>query len=86
MLSLDERRRRARYRAEHRGTSEMDWLLGRYALATVAKMSEQDLGTFEVLLALPDPDLQRLIMTGEGLEGNDLAGIVAQIRAFHGLK
>jgi len=30
---LDASRRRALYRAEHRGTKELDWLLGRFARA-----------------------------------------------------
>ena len=28
---VETRRRRAAYRASHRGTKEMDWMLGRYA-------------------------------------------------------
>jgi antitoxin CptB len=86
MTDLDQRRRRAAYRAAHRGTKEMDWLLGRYAEARLAAMGEAELAEFERLIALPDPELQEWIMTGEARARNELTGLVARIRAFHGLE
>ena len=85
-LPLDERRRRASYRAMHRGTKEMDWLLGRYAERHLAGMSEADLALFERLLAMPDPDLQGWLMATETYGGGDFAGLIAAIRSFHGLE
>jgi antitoxin CptB len=54
---LDERRRKLRYRAWHRGTREMDLVLGRFADAELAAMSVTDLDAFEALMEAPDPDL-----------------------------
>ena len=85
MSALDERRRRAQYRAAHRGTLEMDWLLGRYAAAALSTMSPADLDRFEGLLALPDPDLHAWITAGEGLGDSEYATLIEQIRTFHGL-
>lgn len=85
MSALDERRRRAQYRAAHRGTLEMDWLLGRYADAALPAMSPADLDRFEGLLTLPDPDLHAWITTGEGIDASEYATLIAQIRTFHGL-
>lgn len=85
MTALDSRRRRAAYRASHRGTKEMDWLLGRFADARLADMPEDELERLERLLALPDPDLQSWIMTGRDKAENDLSALVCAIRAFHGL-
>jgi antitoxin CptB len=51
------RKRRARYRAWHRGTREMDLILGPYADTHVAEMAELMLGRFEELLEEMDPDL-----------------------------
>lgn len=79
------RQRRALYRAQHRGTKELDWLLGRYAEARLSEMAVEDLTAFEELLALPDPDLQNWLMNGTGFEGSALAGLLDEIRAFHGL-
>jgi antitoxin CptB len=85
MTALDQRRRRAAYRASHRGTKEMDWLLGRYAEAHLVAMEEPELARLERLLALPDPDLHAWIMTGNVEAENDLSELVARIRVFHGL-
>lgn len=84
-LPDDPRVRRALYRAQHRGTKEMDWLLGRYADAKLAGMTESELGELERLLAMPDPDLQEWIMTGENLGASELGPLVEKIRTFHGL-
>ena len=59
------RHRRALYRAQHRGTKELDWLLGRYAEAHLAAMAEPELATFERMLALrkADVDLKHRMIT-----------------------
>lgn len=44
------RRRRLRYRAAHRGTRELDLLLGPYAATHVEAMSEAELAGLERLL------------------------------------
>ncbi len=85
MTTDDPRRRRAFYRAQHRGTKEMDFLLGRFAEARLAAMSAEDLASFEELLSLPDPDLQSWLMGGVSYDGSALAGLLTEIRAFHGL-
>ncbi len=85
--TLSRRRRRAVYRAAHRGTKEMDWLLGRYAAAEVADMGVDDLSVFEQLLALPDPDLEQWIMsaTAERPSG-EIGAFIVRLRRFHGLE
>ena len=81
---LDERRRRAAFRAKHRGTKEMDWLLGRYAESRLPTMSDADLAEFEQLLAWPDPDLQGWLMAAAPHVGT-FEGLIGRIRGFHGL-
>lgn len=51
------RRKRLRFRCWHRGTREMDLLLGRFADRHLADLSEGQLDRFEALLMAPDPDL-----------------------------
>ena len=85
MDPLEARRRRALYRAMHRGTKEMDWLLGRYAMAQLPAMSEAELAEVERLIALADPDLQSWILEGGPRADSGLDALVDRIRRFHGL-
>jgi antitoxin CptB len=83
---LDSRRRRVIYRASHRGTKEMDWMLGRFAASAVAAMSEEALTAFESLVALPDPEVERMLLDPRAAPAGELAGLIAQMRVFHGLE
>ena len=83
---LDLRRRRAAYRASHRGTKEMDWLLGRFAAARLDGMSEAVLAEFEALLAAPDPELQRWIMDAASVPDDRHAALVRELRVFYKLQ
>ncbi|MDX2201904.1 MAG: succinate dehydrogenase assembly factor 2 [Hyphomicrobiaceae bacterium] len=81
---LEIRRRRALYRAEHRGTKEMDLVLGPFAKARLDDMPEASLALFEALLREPDPELQDIFL-GEGRPDGRFAELVGEIRSFHGL-
>jgi len=80
------RRRRAVFRASHRGTKEMDWLIGRFADARVADMPPQALADFERLLQMPDPELHDMILYPEIAPAGGFAVLIAQLRTFHGLE
>lgn len=83
---LDARRRRAVFRAAHRGTREMDWILGRFAEAEVEAMPEAELAAFEAFLALPDPDIEQWVMYGaDRRPEGPLGAFVARLRRFHAL-
>ena len=90
--TLQLRRRRAAFRAGHRGTREMDLLLGRFAAARLDHMDERELAALERLLEMPDPDLQRRLMAPIEESRDDYQNtssdhdtLINQIRAFHGL-
>ncbi len=80
---LDPRRRRILFRAWHRGTREMDLLMGSFADSEIRTMSEGDLADFEALAEVPDRDLFAWI-TGKGVtpENYDTA-LFRRLRAFH---
>ena len=80
------RRRRAAFRAGHRGTKEMDWLLGRFADAHVSAMPVDQLDEFERLLEMPDPLLQDMIVYPQIAPAGEFAELVRQLRTFHGLE
>jgi len=54
---LDVRRKRLLFRCWHRGTREMDLILGRFADAEIADLTDNELDEFERLIEVPDPDL-----------------------------
>ena len=54
---LDARRRKLKFRAWHRGTREMDLLMGSFADAHVYNFDDDALDQFEKLLSCNDPDL-----------------------------
>lgn len=54
---LDPRRRKVLFRSWHRGTREMDLVLGRFADAEIDELSEAELDVYEHLMEAPDRDL-----------------------------
>ena len=85
--TLEHRRRRALYRATHRGTKELDWLVGRYAEARLPAMTDAEMDLFEQFLSVPDPELHAWIMTPETLpetlDGSAFSGVIHALRAYH---
>lgn len=82
---LEMRRRRAAYRASHRGTKEMDLILGRFADAHLAGMGAEEMSNFERLIALPDPVLTQWFSQDETPAEPQFAELIVAMRAFHGL-
>jgi len=79
---LDDRRKRLLFRCWHRGTREMDLILGRFADAEIATLSEQELTQLEHLIEVPDPDLYAAL-TGDKALAPDYAGaLFDRIKAF----
>jgi antitoxin CptB len=77
---LDARRRRLRYRAWHRGTKEMDLVLGPYADAHAATLDTAELERLETLMDEADTDLLKWVMGQEpvpaGIDGELLQRLV----------
>ncbi len=82
---LETRRKRALFRAQHRGTKEMDWMIGRYAEAKLPEMDSGALDHFERLLAIADPELDAWILKPGSIVGREFEGLIADIREFHKL-
>jgi len=79
---LDDRRKRLLFRCWHRGTREMDLILGRFADAEVANLSEDELAQFEYLMDVPDPDLYAAL-TGNMPPAPEYAnGLFDRIKSF----
>ncbi|HUV33005.1 MAG TPA: succinate dehydrogenase assembly factor 2 [Devosiaceae bacterium] len=79
--SLGPRRKRARFRAWHRGTRELDLLLGGFADARVAGFDGPKLDRFEELMNCADPDLFDWISGGVAVPEDADAALIAEIAA-----
>src|ERR1700722_4707797 len=64
---LDLRRRKLLFRSWHRGMREMDLIMGGFADARVAELSDCELAEFERLIEVADCDLLAWIMGQEAV-------------------
>jgi len=79
---LDDRRKRLLYRCWHRGTREMDLILGRFADAQIALLDDAELTDLERVIEAPDPDLYAAL-TGNTLPAAEFAGVLFErIKSF----
>ncbi len=85
MSPIDIRRRRALFRATHRGTKEMDWLLGRFVEAGIETWTADELDVLEVLIEESDPDLQAWVLDPALAPSSTWRDMINAIRQFHGL-
>lgn len=71
----DAKRKRLRFRSWHRGTKEMDCVLGNFADTYVADLNEKQLELYDRLLNNSDPDLYNWLSGAEPVppsEDNDV--------------
>ncbi|WP_072390544.1 succinate dehydrogenase assembly factor 2 [Hyphomicrobium sp. CS1GBMeth3] len=83
---IEVRRKRAAWRAAHRGTKELDLLVGRFAGARLPAMTAADLDHFERFLAVTTPEIQSWLLAPSVPVSAEFADVVAEIRQFHGLE
>jgi len=78
---LDDRRKRLLFRCWHRGTREMDLILGRFADAEIATLSDAELAQLEHLIEVPDPDLYAALTGDRPLAPEYASALYDRIRA-----
>lgn len=77
------RRRRIVFHAWHRGTREMDLIMGRFADANAATLPLSELGEFEALMDAPDGEIFGWITGAKPTPANYDTALLRQIRSFH---
>ena len=82
---LGMRRRRALWRATHRGSKEMDFLLGRFAEQALDGMNAAEITVFERLIDTPDPVIESYVLEGYSGDEPALDELIDRLRRFHGL-
>jgi len=68
--NIENRRKRLIFRSGHRGTKEMDLIMGSFAAQYVPGFSESELGLYEDILQFSDPDLYNWITGREEAPAN----------------
>jgi antitoxin CptB len=79
---LDDRRKRLLFRCWHRGTREMDLILGRFADAVIAHLGDDELGQLEDLIEVPDPDLYAALTGDKPLSPEYASALFERIKSF----
>jgi antitoxin CptB len=79
---LDDRRKRLLFRCWHRGTREMDLILGRFADAEIASLRDEELTQLERLIEVPDPDLYAALTDGKALAPEYASALFDRIKSF----
>jgi antitoxin CptB len=79
---LDDRRKRLLFRCWHRGTREMDLILGRFADAAIAGLTDAELTQLDHLIELPDPDLYAALSSDALLAPKYRTDLFDRIKSF----
>ncbi len=74
--NIEIRRKRMLYRCWHRGTQEMDLILGNFANENLHKYDEKQLDDFEKLMDEQDTDLLKWILGQEPTPSDVDRGII----------
>jgi antitoxin CptB len=77
------RKRRILFRAWHRGTREMDLLMGRFADKFAGALSEAELTDLEALMEMPDPDIYNWIVGAADTPAEYDTPLLRRMREFH---
>jgi antitoxin CptB len=81
---LGERRKRLLFRCRHRGIREMDFVLGRFADAHLAALTEVELVELEHWLEIPDQQMFAFINGTEPPPAHVDTPFFKRLLAFHG--
>ena len=80
---MDSRRKRILFRAQHCGMKENDIILGGFAEARIAALSDADLDAFEALLKQPDNDVYNWVSGREAPPAEFATDLIHQILTYN---
>jgi len=79
---IENRRKRLKFRSWHRGTREMDLLLGRFADEYLDGYTADDLNFYEDILEISDPDLYNWVSGREDIPDTAGRDIICNLKKF----
>ncbi|MCH9020426.1 MAG: succinate dehydrogenase assembly factor 2 [Proteobacteria bacterium] len=77
------RRKRLHFRSWHRGTRELDLVLGGFADRHLAGLTPEQLDRYESLIANPDPDIYQWVSGGRAVPAaydNDVMELIKNFK------
>ena len=80
--SIEVRRKRALYRSWHRGTREMDEILGPFSERHVSYLTDRELGQLEALLERPDPELYGWLVARQPVPSEHQSAVLSMLLSF----
>jgi antitoxin CptB len=80
---LDPRRKRLLFRSWHRGIREMDLVLGGFADAHIAELSEAELDEYETWLEVPDQQIFTWVNGSQLAPAEIDTALFRRLRDFH---
>lgn len=70
------------YRSWHRGTKELDLILGNFIENNISSMKEEEIKLYEDLLASEDPEIYNWIVKSENPPNKSLNILIKKIRSY----
>jgi antitoxin CptB len=82
MENIENRRKRLIFRSWHRGTREMDLIMGSFADTHVPGMDEDRLAQYEEILHMADPDVYDWVSRQKPVPANVMTPVLQQLIDF----
>ena len=83
MTAQQRRLKRLKFRSWHRGTRELDLLLGPFADRHLDGLNDTEMSEYEALLTMPDPDVYDWILGQTDAPPAVASGVLRLIKKFH---
>lgn len=81
METTENKRKRLLFRSWHRGTRELDLLMGSFAERNLPDMSDEELDLYDIILTHPDPDIYNWIVGQETAPANYMNPVMEKLLA-----
>ncbi len=81
METTENKRKRLLFRSWHRGTRELDLLMGSFAERNLPDMSDEELDLYDIILTHPDPDIYNWIVGQETTPANYMNPVMEKLLA-----
>lgn len=77
--TVENKRKRLQFRSWHRGTRELDLIMGSFADKYLPDLTEEELDLYDHILTHPDPDLYNWITEVEVVPANYMNSVMARL-------